>query len=781
VASSSLVVRNLSALATTITSLYTAPPDKIRGVSDTGGWFGPLQPVRPMAPINTEPRRWDYQQGLNLYITPRIDVPFDAHELRAFANYDLFRVILENVKDQLSPLPLNVRLRRMPGESAKDYASRKPDPGIVDTISHFIDHPNPEQTRAEFTRQVLEDMLVLDAASVLKRKTKKGQLVELRPIDGGTILRYVDDNGYTPMLPSPAYAQVIKGFPAVELNTSQLLYSPRNLPTNRLYGMPPTEQSIRWLRIGIERLKFREAAYTEGSIPDALQIVPKGASPDKIKETQDWMISDLAGQIAKRRQLRLIQGFTEDGKDQIIFPKQNLLTDPYDEIEIRFFCFLLGQSPQRLLKQVNRASAEAGQDSAEKEGLEPYVDWLENSIWNRIIFYDLGFPEYEATYQQDSDVDPVKQAEIDKSYNSTGVKTINESREDLGLDPRPEPECNEPMIITATGPVPISMASRVAAASAMSDAMGNNDDDQPGADDSSSRGNGEKKPGAANAPKKKVSKSQRIAHAPRIDPARETHATTQAKVKIAGHLKKVFADQRGKAVQAAHEYLKGKNIKKAADETDPDWDPTEFAELLYESIASYWENVPAEIVPALTEAILSGVSDGTLQLEISDSNMIAAVNTIARDWASKRGAEMVGMKWNGAGELVENPNAEWVISDTTRDELRQIVESAFGQETSMSDLITQIADAGVFSDARAEMIARTEVTNAQVQGNFDVWKKSGLVNKVTWLVSADEPCDICLLNDGEERELGKMFPSGEEMPPQHPNCQCALVASTFEE
>jgi len=85
--------------------------------------------------------------------------------------------------------------------------------------------------------------------------------------------------------------------------------------------MPPTEQSIRWLRIGIERLKFREAAYTEGSIPDALQIVPKGASPDKIKETQDWMISDLAGQIAKRRQLRLIQGFTEDGKRPDHFPE----------------------------------------------------------------------------------------------------------------------------------------------------------------------------------------------------------------------------------------------------------------------------------------------------------------------------------------------------------------------------------------------------------------------------------------------------------------------------
>src|SRR6185437_3490901 len=136
--------------------------------------------------------------------------------------------------DQVSRMDLNIRLRRRPGESGKDYAKRKPDPKIVQTIGDFLEWPNSTQNRSEFVRQIVDDMLVIDAASILYRTTGKGELCELRPMDGSTIVRYIDEQGITPAPPDPAYAQLWYGIPMVDLTTDQLLYAPRNVKTYRL-------------------------------------------------------------------------------------------------------------------------------------------------------------------------------------------------------------------------------------------------------------------------------------------------------------------------------------------------------------------------------------------------------------------------------------------------------------------------------------------------------------------------------------------------------------------
>jgi hypothetical protein len=96
----------------------------------------------------------------------------------------------------------------------------------------------------------------------------------------------------------------------------------------------------------------------------------------------------------------------------------------------------------------------------------------------------------------------------------------------------------------------------------------------------------------------------------------------------------------------------------------------------------------------------------------------------------------------------------------------------------MSEIVEDIRTADIFSDARAAMIARTEVATAQVQSNFDVWKGAG-VAKVKWIALGPDPCPLCLDNDGQVRKIGEPFPSGEKMPLAHPNCECILVAAGF--
>jgi len=122
--------------------------------------------------------------------------------------YDLARIIIEKRRgsgfadaDQCAP-------ETQGGESAKDYAKRKPDTAKLRDIEQFLAHPNADQCWSQFMRQLLDDMLVIDAASCLVRKSAKGAVYDFRAIDGAQIARYFDAYGCTPAPPSPAYAQI---------------------------------------------------------------------------------------------------------------------------------------------------------------------------------------------------------------------------------------------------------------------------------------------------------------------------------------------------------------------------------------------------------------------------------------------------------------------------------------------------------------------------------------------------------------------------------------------
>lgn len=96
----------------------------------------------------------------------------------------------------------------------------------------------------------------------------------------------------------------------------------------------------------------------------------------------------------------------------------------------------------------------------------------------------------------------------------------------------------------------------------------------------------------------------------------------------------------------------------------------------------------------------------------------------------------------------------------------------------MSRLVEDIRTSDAFSDTRAKMIANTEVSTAQVESNFKVWQDAG-VAKVKWLALGQEPCPLCIANNGQVRKIGEPFPSGLKKPLQHPNCECILTAVGF--
>ena len=146
-------------------------------VQGTGAdWFGPLNPMAPVAPVEVAGRALDFPSGYNLEITPRPYEPIKFQDLRNLAdNYDIARLCIETRKDQMERLAWNI----MPKVMANGETLSTEDDPRIEELTRFFTRPDGEHYWGTWLRMLLEDMLVIGAATVYKRKTRGGQLASL--------------------------------------------------------------------------------------------------------------------------------------------------------------------------------------------------------------------------------------------------------------------------------------------------------------------------------------------------------------------------------------------------------------------------------------------------------------------------------------------------------------------------------------------------------------------------------------------------------------------------
>ena len=149
--------------------------------------------------------------------------------------------------------------------------------------------------------------------------------------------------------------------------------------------------------------------------------------------------------------------------------------------------------------------------------------------------------------------------------------------------------------------------------------------------------------------------------------------------------------------------------------------------------------------------------------------------------ASDRAAELVGKKWVG-GRLIDNPDANYAITDTTRDMIRDTVASGLFQHETADQIADDIRNGTTFGDSRAESIARTEVTSMHNQVALAAYKEAqamGVPLRKLWQINGDNPCDDCQANAADGAiDLDDTFSSGDDAPGAHPNCSCELISVT---
>jgi hypothetical protein len=429
----------------------------IGGPRAGGDWFGPLNPLSPIAPPDVAGRRFDFPPGYNLVTRPRAYEPIGFAELRGFADaYDLLRLVIETRKDQMERQrwrirPRAAKFKRRSATIDADMSAR------VAALENFLQKPDGVTRWKTWLRSLLEDMFVIDAATLYCQRTRSGQLCALQQLDGSTIKRVIDDWGRTPqpyqdadgaVVCPPAYQQVLKGMPAVNYSARDIIYRPRNVRAHRVYGYSPVQQVLMTVNIALRRQLWQLDYFSEGSIPDALIGVPQGWTPDQIKQFQDYWDTEFAGDLAKRRRAKFVPGDTASKVHQTKEPEHK---DDFDEWLARIICFAFSVPPQWATKVMNRATADNQSAQAEDEGLEPTKEWVKDLI-DEIIAEEFASPDLELHWLDEDDGDPETVLE---GRLKLGAVTLNEMRDSLGLDPYANAAADRPMVLTATGYVPI--------------------------------------------------------------------------------------------------------------------------------------------------------------------------------------------------------------------------------------------------------------------------------------------------------------------------------------
>jgi hypothetical protein len=422
---------------------------------DATNWFGPLDPIRPLAPPQVAGRQWDYPAGYNLSTSVRVYDPISFATLRGLADgYDLLRLVIETRKDQVSRCSWAIRRRNHAAIKTDNDEDR------IASLTDFFFRPDGIHCFADWLRILLEEMFVTDAAALFKVRDRGGRLISLMPLDGTTIKPVIDPWGRTPQpfmqegrtVYPVAYQQVLKGYPAIDYSARDLLYRPRNMRVNRVYGFGPVEQIITTVNIALRRQLFLLDYFTEGTIPDSLIGVPDNWTPDQIASYQTYWDAYFDNEAGRRRRAKFVPGGVAK---TFIQTKEPELKSPFDEWLARVVCFAFSISPQYLVGGMNRATADTQKELAEEEGLTPILHWIKSLI-DDILTDEFDAPHLEFFWNLEPKLDPVAQETILSSYTTKGILTINEARSALGRQPFADPAANTPMTLSAAGYVLLS-------------------------------------------------------------------------------------------------------------------------------------------------------------------------------------------------------------------------------------------------------------------------------------------------------------------------------------
>ena len=178
------------------------------------------------------------------------------------------------------------------------------------------------------------------------------------------------------------------------------------------------------------------------------------------------------------------------------------------------------------------------------------------------------------------------------------------------------------------------------------------------------------------------------------------------------------------------------------------------------------------LVSTLRNLYAEAWATGDKAAEITLSRIEKAVDTWAGWQPGNAAAALMVKPPTGLSTLMDRARVTIQgLNQTSINRIGSILGDSLAQGLSASETASLI-DSVLGDPARSLTVAITETRRAMSQASLDRYSSSGL-SEVEW--STSDPCDICAENDGEVVTIGDTFASGDDAPPAHPNCRCAVL------
>lgn len=116
----------------------------------------------------------------------------------------------------------------------------------------------------------------------------------------------------------------------------------------------------------------------------------------------------------------------------------------------------------------------------------------------------------------------------------------------------------------------------------------------------------------------------------------------------------------------------------------------------------------------------------------------------------------------------------WVNQDQLKNNLSVVLSNALIQGKNPREFIPLIRKKFDVSRCNAERLLRTEIARVQTQAQAESYEANGIDEYEYIACSLKDVCPLCKEMDGKTFKL-KDMEIGENAPPMHPNCHCALA------
>lgn len=444
--------------------------------------FGPGLPPPPgtLDPLFARtnrplPRRYEYPISWNIPGQGRPYAPWSL--LRQMSRQSLIRRCIELRKARITSLDWRITVRPevvqahaaangvRRAQAKQELANRmQPD---IDRLTAFWEKPDriARWTFAEWLSVLLEEHFALDAVSIYPHPQLSGDLHSLELLDGATIKPLLDYRGATPQPPSPAFEQILYGFPRGEFmhsdegedfTSDELVYRPKIRRVDTPYGFSPTEMALLDADLYMKRIEWLRAEYNVGVSGEMYMkwnASTQGSinwTPEQVKQYEAIINEEMSGQTAERHRSRMLP----PGVD-VTFPQNfaDRYRAEFDEHVLRLTIMHFGVMPTELGITPRTGLGGSGHQQGEAKSAErnadgPYLEWLTDVLDDISRTYLEMPPELGFAFDLGDEEDDLQTANAWKARIESGIGTINGALADLGEPTFGDiPECDEPFIV----------------------------------------------------------------------------------------------------------------------------------------------------------------------------------------------------------------------------------------------------------------------------------------------------------------------------------------------